>query len=52
MLAQQSEVGIRISLVNEPAHHQLFEKLNIQAISDPANIVAQRLYQQLPPSDA
>lgn len=48
MLAQQNEVDIRISLVNEPSHRQLFEKLDVQAISDPAGIVAQKLYQQLP----
>ena len=51
MLAQQNEVAIRISLINEPSHQQLFEKLGVQIVSDPASIVAQRLYQQLSESD-
>ena len=48
MLAERSKVDTRISLVNEPSHRQLFEELGVKVVSDPASIVAQGLYQQLP----
>ena len=51
LLAKQHDIGSRISLVNDPFHRALFETLDVQVVSDPASIVAQRLYQQLPASD-
>ena len=44
MLGQEYGIAMRVSLLNDANHKNLFEKLNVHVISDPATIVAQRLY--------
>ena len=44
VLAKEHGIETRIALVNHPSHHQLFEKIGAQVVSDPAGIIARQLY--------
>ncbi|MEO0348418.1 MAG: NAD-binding protein [Cyanobacteria bacterium P01_A01_bin.15] len=44
VLAQEFEVETRISLVNQPSHSQMFERLGVKSVRDPAKIIAGYLY--------
>ncbi|MGB3294072.1 MAG: NAD-binding protein [Phormidesmis sp.] len=46
-LAREYKVETRISLVNQPSHIKLFEKLGAEVVSDPAIMIARQLYQHL-----
>ncbi|EDX83979.1 TrkA-N domain superfamily [Synechococcus sp. PCC 7335] len=45
VLAKEHKVETCISLVNQQSHTGMFERLGVQVISDPAGIVAHRLYE-------
>ncbi len=44
VLAKEHGVETCISLINQQAHTNMFKKLGVQVISDPAGIVARQLY--------
>ncbi|NEP16434.1 MAG: TrkA family potassium uptake protein [Leptolyngbya sp. SIO4C1] len=48
VLAKEYDVQARISLLNNPAHREMFEKLGVSVIADPASIIAHHLYHLLP----
>ena len=49
VLAKEHKVKRCISLINLPSHSDIFEKLGVEVISDPAGIVARQLYQFIEP---
>jgi trk system potassium uptake protein TrkA len=44
VLAREAGVEARISIVNEPGHRRLFERLGVQVLEDPEEILARHLY--------
>ena len=46
-LAREYEVKTRLSLINQPSHVSLFERLGAQVVRDPASIIADQLYQYI-----
>lgn len=47
VLAKEHEVETLISLINQRSHNQIFTKLGVKVVSDPAGIIADQLYQNL-----
>lgn len=44
VLAQEYKINKLISLVNQQSHDTIFKKLGVQIISNPARVIASRLY--------
>ncbi|MGF1514078.1 MAG: potassium channel family protein [Elainellaceae cyanobacterium] len=51
VLAKEYGVKLRISLVNQASHVQMFKALEVEVVSDPASIVAHQLYKALDQPD-
>ena len=47
VLAKEHKVETCISLINQQSHANMFERLDVQVLSDPAGIVARQLYQYI-----
>lgn len=47
VLAKEHGVEQRISLLNQSSHAQMFERLGIQVVNDPAGIIARQLFEYL-----
>lgn len=45
VLAQEHQVASLVSLVNQKSHDKIFKNLGVQVISDPARVIAERLYE-------
>ncbi|MEM8809557.1 MAG: NAD-binding protein [Cyanobacteria bacterium P01_G01_bin.38] len=45
VLAKEYGVKTCISLINQQSHSQMFERLGVHVVEDPAGIVARQLYQ-------
>ena len=47
VLAQEHQVANLVSLVNQDSHGQIFQNLGVQVLSNPARVIASRLYECL-----
>lgn len=45
VLAKEYQVAHLVSLVNQKIHNKIFENLGVQVVSDPARVIAERLYE-------
>ncbi len=47
VLAKEYHVANLVSLVNQDSHDQIFQNFGVQVLSNPAKVIASRLYQCL-----